>query len=125
MENELPFDGFKELIQYPLEKSDPQSFERIKSIFLDVTHAQTDPFRLLVQRLSNKVYRGREAKEHWRHILSHKREMEAKLGRHVGIHAASIDYFDALGDTARQPSAPPGQLPKETDPVQGLSLIHI
>jgi diguanylate cyclase (GGDEF)-like protein len=113
MENELPFDGFKELIQYPLEKSDPKSFERIKSFFLDLKHAQTDPFRTLVQQLTNKVFRGREAKEHWRHILSHKREMEAKLGRRVGIHAASIDYFDALGE------ALPGPAPKETGAAQG------
>jgi diguanylate cyclase (GGDEF)-like protein len=108
MENELPFDGFKELIQYPLEKSDPRSFERIKSIFLDMPQPQSDPFRVLVQRLTNKVYRGREAKEHWRHIVSHKRGMEAKLGRSVGIHAASIDYFDALG------GASPGPVLKET-----------
>jgi len=113
MDNELPFDGFKELIQYPLEKSDPRSFERIKSFFLDITHAQTDPFRTLVQQLAYKVYRGREAKEHWRHILSHKREMEAKLGRRVGVQAAAIDYFDALGD------ASPGPVLKETGPAQG------
>jgi diguanylate cyclase (GGDEF)-like protein len=119
MENELPFDGFKELIQYPLEKSDPQSFELIKSIFLDVAHAKTDPFRLLVQRFSNKVYRGREAKEHWRHILSHKREIEAKLGRRVGIHAASIDYFDAFADAARRPLASPNNTRKETDQAHG------
>jgi len=116
MENELPFDGFKELIQYPLEKSDPRSYEQIKSFFLDMTQAQSDPFRHLLQRLSNKVYRGREAKEHWRHILSHKRESEAKLGRPMGIHAAAIDYFDALGDG--QPFAPLPS-PKQADTLQG------
>jgi diguanylate cyclase (GGDEF)-like protein len=97
MESELPFEGFKELVQNPLEKSDPISYERIKRMFLDSTPAHTDPFGTLVQRLSTKVFRGREAKEHWRRVIGHKRDMETKLGRRVGVQVACIDYFDALG----------------------------
>ena len=97
MESELPFEGFKELVQNPLEKSDPISYERIKRMFLDSTPANTDPFGSLIQRLSTKVFRGREAKEHWRRVIGHKRDMETKLGRRVGVQVACIDYFDALG----------------------------
>ena len=97
MESELPFEGFKELVQNPLEKSDPISYERIKRMFLDSTPANTGPFGSLIQRLSTKVFRGREAKEHWRRVIGHKRDMETKLGRRVGVQVACIDYFDALG----------------------------
>jgi diguanylate cyclase (GGDEF)-like protein len=97
MESELPFEGFKELVQNPLEKSDPISYERIKRMFLDSTSAHTDPFGTLIQRLSTKVFWGREAKEHWRRVIGHKRDMETKLGRRVGAQVACIDYFDALG----------------------------
>ena len=58
-----PLTGLKNSSNIPLKKSDPRSYEQIKSFFLDMTQAQSDPFRHLLQRLSNKVYRGREAKE--------------------------------------------------------------
>jgi diguanylate cyclase (GGDEF)-like protein len=107
MSNELPFDGYKELIQNSLEKDDPQSYDRIKSILLDFSGAPSDPFRLLIQRLTNKIYRGRDAREHWRKILLHKRDMEEKLGRRVGIYPSAIDYFELIDNQNRR--RPPGQ----------------
>jgi diguanylate cyclase (GGDEF)-like protein len=101
MQNELAFDGFKDLIRTPLEENDPQSYERIKSIFSGVTEAPSDPFRFLIQSLTNKLHRGREAREHWRRMIRHKHDMEAKLGRRVGISAAAIDYFDVIGTIHR------------------------
>jgi diguanylate cyclase (GGDEF)-like protein len=107
---ELPFEGFKHFIQDPLEATDPVSYGRIKSIFLEVTGAPADPFRLLIQRLTGKTYRGREARDHWQRILSHKEDIQAKLGRLVGILVTAIDYFDAIG-TERAPAVLDGLSP--------------
>jgi diguanylate cyclase (GGDEF)-like protein len=95
---ELPFPGFRQYIQEPLEMNDPVSFERIKSIFIDVPGVPADPFRLLIQRLTGKTFRGREARDHWQRILGHKEDMQAKLGRRVGILVTAVDYFDAIGN---------------------------
>jgi len=102
MPNETSFDGFKEFIQIPLEKTDPNSFDRIKTIFRDPATAQADPFRLLIHRLTDKTFRGREAREHWRKIIQHKHDMETKLGRRIGISPAAIDYFEVIGSQSRQ-----------------------
>jgi diguanylate cyclase (GGDEF)-like protein len=98
MENnkELPFDGFKKFIQDPLESGDRNSFEYIKTFFLNKPTPIFDPFNLLIQKLTGKIYRGKEAKEHWIKILNHKQEMQAKLGRRVSITTAAIDYFDSI-----------------------------
>jgi diguanylate cyclase (GGDEF)-like protein len=99
MENqpELPFEGFKQLVQQPLEKDDPHSFEQIKTIFLNIPGVPADPFRILIQRLTGKLSEGREAREHWQRILGHKEDMQAKLGRRVNIYVTAGDYFDAIG----------------------------
>ena len=105
-QTELPFDGFKQCIQDPLEISDPPSFERIKSILIDLPGTSSDPFRLLIQRLTGKTYRGKEARDHWRRILGHKEDMQAKLGRRVCILVTAIDYFESIaGPKTSQPQA--------------------
>ncbi|HEX7511168.1 MAG TPA: GGDEF domain-containing protein, partial [Chitinivibrionales bacterium] len=53
-------------------------------------------------RLTDKTFRGREAREHWRKIIQHKRDMETKLGRRVGISPAAIDYFEIIGSQSKQ-----------------------
>jgi diguanylate cyclase (GGDEF)-like protein len=93
---ELPFEGFKQLVQEPLEQDDPRSFEQIKTMFLDIPGVPADPFRILVQKLTGKMFQGREAKEHWQRMLGHKIDMQAKLGRRVSINVAASDYFDAI-----------------------------
>jgi diguanylate cyclase (GGDEF)-like protein len=93
---ELPFEGFKQLVQEPLERDDPYSFEQIKTMFLDIPGVPADPFRILIQRLTGKIFQGREAKEHWQRILGHKVDMQAKLGRRVSINVTASDYFDAI-----------------------------
>jgi diguanylate cyclase (GGDEF)-like protein len=111
-QQELPFEGFKQFVRAPLEKSDPNSFERIKNLFLDISGVQSDPFRILVQKLTGKNFNGREAKEHWQRILGHKGDMEAKLGRRVSIGVTAIDYFDAIGNpkTSQIPNDPSNEL---------------
>jgi diguanylate cyclase (GGDEF)-like protein len=114
-QTELPFEGFKQFIQDPLETSDPQSFERIKSILIDVPGTPSDPFRLFIQRLTGKTFRGKEARDHWRRILSHKEDVQAKLGRRVSILVTAIDYFDAIGTP--KPSQPQASIQNELNPL--------
>jgi len=95
-QTELPFEGFKQFVATPLEQSDPISFERIKTIFLEMPQNPSDPFRLLIQRLTGKSFSGKEARDHWQRIILHKEDMQAKLGRTVGIIVSSLDYFDSI-----------------------------
>ncbi len=94
---ELPFNGYTELIQQPLEHSDEQSYKRIKSLFLDSPSAKSQPFSFLLKKLTGKTYDERKAREHWRRLLEHKGNMEAKLGRTVGVQTAAVDFFSILG----------------------------
>jgi diguanylate cyclase (GGDEF)-like protein len=117
-QTELPFEGFKQFIQGPLEISDPLSFERIKSIFIDVPGKPPDPFRLLIQRLTGKTFQGKEARDHWQRIVCHKEDMQAKLGRRVGILVTSLDYFDAIGNA--KTSRPQTPFLNELNPLQNI-----
>ncbi|HEX3019159.1 MAG TPA: GGDEF domain-containing protein [Chitinispirillaceae bacterium] len=92
MNNELPFEGFKEFIQLPLQQ-DPHSLDLIKRIFIELRSGQPNPFGVLLQKLTGKVFANREAIMHWRHIIENKKGMEQKLGRTVGIQIAAMDYF--------------------------------
>lgn len=103
-QQELPFPGFKALVETPLCKSDPVSFERIKSIFIQHTTPPADPFRILLQSLSGKIFYGNEAKKYWQHIIAHKEDMGAKLGRPVGIQVSVTDYFDIIATKMRSDS---------------------
>jgi diguanylate cyclase (GGDEF)-like protein len=94
MMNELPFNGFKELIEGPLGKNDPKSFNSIKRMFLDEHSIQQNPFSTLLFHLAGKEFPNKDAITHWRHILENKKGIEQKLGRTVGIQTAAIDYFD-------------------------------
>lgn len=92
MNNEMPFEGFKELIQVPLQQ-DQGSLDLIKRIFIELRSSQPNPFGVLLQKLTGKAFPNREAVIHWRHILENKKGMEQKLGRTVGIQIAAMDYF--------------------------------
>jgi diguanylate cyclase (GGDEF)-like protein len=104
MSNKFFFDGFKELIQSPLEKDDPQSFEFIKAVLLKSEHAPADPFRFLIHQLINKRIKGPDSKALWQSILKNKFEMEKKLCRRVGIAVAALDYFETNVSIAKRPS---------------------
>ncbi len=96
MSNELPFDGYKELIQVPLEHSDPKSFDLIKRLLLEIGSSQPNHFSILIQRLTGKNYQNRDAMMHWRHIIENKDGLQKMLSRTVGIQTAAIDYFTQL-----------------------------
>lgn len=101
MQNESPFNGFEELLQLPLEKKDPRSFEIIKNALHDEKHSPHDPFRFLIQYFTGKKFHEQEAIEHWRCMLRHKEYLEAKLDRPIGIYAALFDFFDSIGSSSR------------------------
>ena len=71
------------------EADDPLSLDRVKNIFLENPGAQSDPFRFLVQRLTGKTFRGRDARDRWQNILAHKADMQANSGRRVTIGVAA------------------------------------
>ena len=94
MNSELPFIGFKDLIQTPLSTSDQRSFLLIKRFFIEEQRDQQQPFTVLLQKLTGKVLADDEAKTCWKQILKHKLFMQQQLGRTVGIQTAAIDYFE-------------------------------
>ncbi len=105
MHNELSFDGFRELIQAPLEKKDPRSCELIYGIFREAKTIPHDPFRFLIQCLVGKKYKEREARDQWRRVIRHKEALEGKLGRRFGVNAAIHDYFDGIDSSPHSPGA--------------------
>ncbi|NLW30816.1 MAG: diguanylate cyclase [Fibrobacter sp.] len=94
MANELPFEGFKEQIETPLEQTDPRSLDLIRRFFLEISPDNPNPFGILIKKLTGKNFSGREATSHWRHILENKKALQTKLNRTVGIQTAAIDYFE-------------------------------
>jgi diguanylate cyclase (GGDEF)-like protein len=98
MSSELPFDGFHEYIQKPLETSDPKSLNSIKKIFIECRHPPSNPFGILIQKLTGRAQQNKEALTSWRHILENKQALEQRLGRAVNIQTAAIDYFDQRSD---------------------------
>jgi diguanylate cyclase (GGDEF)-like protein len=130
MSDELSFDGFNTLIRNPLEKNDPRSYELIKNLLLNASGSFSDPFESVIQQLTNVVCTGEEAREYWRCILNHKHDMEIKLGRRVGISAASIDYFDTIENGSGRNSSGAFRFNGNDNPLhqasrdEAVSLIH-
>jgi diguanylate cyclase (GGDEF)-like protein len=94
MTNELPFDGFKELIQLPLEKSDPTAFNNIKQFLLEERKPPIAPFSTLILRLTGKQQPNTEAIVTWKQILEHKKVLERQLNRKVSIQVVALDFFE-------------------------------
>jgi diguanylate cyclase (GGDEF)-like protein len=95
---ELPFEGFDELIRQPLEKSDPKSFNVIKGLFIEGAPFRNNPFSFLIQRIAGKPFNEYKAREHWRNIMTHKKDMESKLGRVIRVQTAAVDYFTIISE---------------------------
>lgn len=93
MDIESPFEGFKELIQNPLEQSDPRSYDLIRKILTDKASI-SQPFCFIIEKLTGKNFSNREATAHWRHILENKKALEKSLKRVVGIQTAAVDFFE-------------------------------
>ena len=101
MDTKTPFDGYKELIKSPLEKKDPLSFNRITRLIGEIVPGESETLSIIIQRLCGKTLKGREAIVFWRHVLEHKLDIEAKLGRVVGIQPAILDYNELICNAKR------------------------
>jgi diguanylate cyclase (GGDEF)-like protein len=125
MENEFTFEGFKELIQKPLEQSDCQSFELVKKLCSEKDSAE-HPFSTIIQKLTGKQLSNRDAMVRWRHILENKASLENTLARRVGIQSAAFDYFEqqnfpeSLFTTVEQKKS--GQISKHDE--EWIEKIH-
>ncbi|MBN1601791.1 MAG: diguanylate cyclase [Chitinispirillaceae bacterium] len=117
MSSELPFNGFHEFIQKPLETTDPKSLNSIKKIFIECRHPPTNPFGILIQKLTGRIQQHKEALTSWRHILENKQALEQRLARSVNIQTAAIDYFDQRSDTKSVSRGE--QLPDKMKPETG------
>jgi diguanylate cyclase (GGDEF)-like protein len=113
---ELPFEGFLEYIAQPLATSDAGSFERIKRLFLETSHVYSDPFGMLIRHCTGRNDMGKDARSQWSAILSHKHNLEQKLGRTVSIEVAARDFLDVTAPT--QASSPPGKQRLASDSIE-------
>jgi diguanylate cyclase (GGDEF)-like protein len=107
MQDELPFDGFHELVRAPLEQSDPQSVKRIRRLFQVLPAPHPQPFSYIVKHLADKVYANQEALGHWKRLLPHKQELQSKLGRLVSIKTAAVDYFSLIEEGSQSGRSTP------------------
>jgi len=85
---------FHELIRRSLEPDDPKSYEKIRTIFLQKNPVKDDGFAFLIEVLTGISYPDNEAKKLWQDILHHKKQLETKLRRIVGIQIAALDYIE-------------------------------
>jgi diguanylate cyclase (GGDEF)-like protein len=106
----LQFDGYEELVRQPLEHSDPASLASVIALLTSTSAPIKDAFNQIIYGLSGKNYRGQDARNHWRRILSHKQMLEARLGRRVGITVACLDYFELQERDAAAPAKKPCKL---------------
>ena len=93
-------DSMYELIERPLEKNDRRSYVLIQKLLERAGADRTAPFCFLIKSLSGITIAAREAQQHWKRILAHKRRMELKLCRPVNIKTAMIDFYDQTGISA-------------------------
>jgi diguanylate cyclase (GGDEF)-like protein len=104
------FEGYNELILKPLERHDERSFLMIQKLLNNGADFHTSLFGFLIEALSGITIAEREARNHWKKILEHKRRLELNVCRLVSIKTAVIDYYDQLGispDTAAMEKTPP------------------
>jgi diguanylate cyclase (GGDEF)-like protein len=108
------FEGFDELIKEPLEKHDLKSLTRIQGLFSDDDTFNTNPFSYLIKRLAGKNFTEYKAKEHWRNIIVHKKDMESKLNRIIRIQTATVDYFSIISEMEYTAFVTNGQSQRES-----------
>lgn len=108
------FDGYSEHIVKPLEKHDERSFLLVQKLLKNGASAGPTHFGFLIEALSGITIAEREARNHWKKILEHKRRLELKVSRLVSIKTAVVDYYDQLG------IIPDAEQPKKT-PVSAAS----
>lgn len=88
---------FHEFIETPLTR-DEKSFIYVREILKNTRIGKTDPYGHLIYSLTSVNIKGQKAQKHWKQILSHKTNLEQKIGRNIHIRVAAIDYFETIGD---------------------------
>ncbi|MBD3346256.1 MAG: diguanylate cyclase [Chitinivibrionales bacterium] len=101
----LDFNGYQELIEEPLAKSDQLSLKRIKKLLADSSRPVITPFSFLLQRICGKKMPEDIAREKWRKIIRHKSVIESRLERTINIQTAAVDYFDMIQRTKESPES--------------------
>jgi hypothetical protein len=91
------FEGYSEFIAKPLEKHDERSLLLIQKLLKNGARSSHSHFSFLIEALSGITIAEREARNHWKKILEHKRRLELKVSRLVSIKTAMVDYYDQLG----------------------------
>lgn len=121
--SELPFSGFRELIEQPLIKKDIHSLNAIKRIFLDEPSTINNPFSTLIYKLTGKELTNGDAISNWKKIIDNKIWIEQRIGRVIGIQAAAVDYFSQQTSTAPILSIPKVSPAKPGAPKQSEDWI--
>lgn len=63
----------------------------------------TNTFSELIFRLTHEIYSEDKAKILWDKIITHKEEVESKLGRNVGILVTALDYLTNISGDLTSP----------------------
>jgi diguanylate cyclase (GGDEF)-like protein len=95
----LPSDSISEGIKKPFEKNDPKSYALVQKLLDQAGGDRAAPLSFLIKSLSGITISAREAQQHWKKILEHKRRLESKLFRPVNIKTAAIDFYDQMNIT--------------------------
>ena len=69
--------------------------------YLDLSISNT--FSELMFRLTHEIYSEDKSKILWDEIITHKDEIESKLGRHVGILVTTLDYLTNISEDLISP----------------------
>jgi diguanylate cyclase (GGDEF)-like protein len=133
MHSSLPVssDDIIDQIKKPFEKNDPKSFILLDKLLTRAPNSPVSPYSRLIKSFSGITIAGREAQQHWKKILEHKRRLELKLCRTVNIKTAIVDYYDQSGIAVdpvdndpphprQEPSS--GQRPHQTLPQTAATI---
>lgn len=118
------FEGYNELILKPLERHDEKSFLLVQKLLSSGSGTAPRRLSFLIKTLSGVTIAEREAVHHWKKILEHKRWLELKVCRLVGIRTAMIDYYDERGiipDSIPAAETPPAQSQPADGGSDGIS----
>ena len=92
-----PLDEYEELIRTPFEGSDERSFALMQKILAAHSTPANNICSFLIEFFTGITITAKDAKGHWKKAINHKRSLESRLGRTVGIKVTLLDYFDQLG----------------------------
>jgi diguanylate cyclase (GGDEF)-like protein len=66
----------------------------MQDIIAQIPAFQTEPFRYILSKLTEKTIAENEARQIWVEVLKNKQDMERRLERIVSIKTAAVDFFE-------------------------------